>query len=122
MRLLALVVVVVMAAPKDELAKEMTHGSEMNYTTLAIAIAVFWCGWFCGAWASSTRSAKVFVYKNKGKRYHTSDCTASPHSSHATKVTVIQACEAGLTPCKCAACERCKCAACGRAWACKCAA
>ena len=124
MRLLALVVVVAMAATQDELAKEMTHGSEMTYTTLAIAIAMFWCGWLCGAkwaWASSTRKAKVFVYK-KGKRYHTSACTATPSSSHATRVTVTQACEAGMTPCKCAACERCKCAACGRAWACKCVA
>ena len=130
MKLIAFVVVVVaIAAPKDELAQEMAHESEMNYKILAIAIAMFCCGCFCDAkrtiprcgwfedyfkWSSSakrkpkaimSKKGKVFVYKT-GKRYHAAGCVATPTTPAAALVTVTQACDKGLTPCKCVECRR----------------
>ena len=112
MRLLALVVVVVMAAPKDELAKEMTHDLEMNLNTIAtamVAIATtFWCGFRCGVMWSERQfvgKAKVFIYP-KGKKYHCRTCTSTTRISSAKEVTITQAEEQRMTPCMCAACEK----------------
>jgi formate dehydrogenase maturation protein FdhE len=116
MFLFGLLVVVAIATPEDELAKEMTHayvGTENKnlktivIATIAMAIA-FVCGFICGVmWAKreSAGDAKVLVYP-KGKRYHCATCTSTPTTSNAKAVTITSAQEQRMTPCKCSACEK----------------
>ena len=132
---LAFVVIVAMAAPKDELAKEMTHDLEMHFNTIpivtiiVISVIIGCCIGGCCAclWMRKTPkwllwmlrqvlqdwqvfAETVFVYKT-GKCYHCADClktgtkTSARTSTTASQVTRAQAAATSKRPCPCAKCE-----------------
>ncbi len=112
--LVALVVVVATVFPKDELAKDMTHGWEKTIATVMIAMGMsFWFGFRCGVWSerkvvAQQGNEKVImcdIYPS-GKKYHCATCVRTPRTASAKEVTIAQAEAQRKTPCMCQTCEK----------------
>ena len=121
LHLLALVVVVVHANPKDGIGNRMTYDLEMKTKTIVtganamilvmtvtMLAMTFWCGFGCGVRSSERKfmgNTKVCVYPSGGA-YHFEGCHSTPRTKRAKEVTITKAEKQGKMPCMCVSCEK----------------
>ena len=120
---IVLLAVVAIAVSEIELTTEKKQCLEMNFMIVVFAMMIFLCG--VGVGVVSTSVTKVRVSKvtattakvtkvrayPTGRRYHCFTCTSTPFTSNdrlqcPKEITIEQAEEQRLTPCKCKACDK----------------
>ena len=120
---IVLLAVVAIAVSEIELTTEKKQCMEMNFMIVVFAMMIFLCGVGVGVvsmyvtkvrvskvTATTAKVTKVRAYPT-GKYYHCFSCTSSnPLKNdrlHCPKeITITQAEEQRLTPCKCKACDK----------------
>ena len=120
---IVLLAVVAIAVSEIELTTEKKQCLEMNFMIVVFAMMIFLCGVGVGVvsmyvtkvrvskvTATTAKVTKVRAYPT-GRRYHCFTCTSTSFTSNdrlqcPKEITIEQAEEQRLTPCKCKACDK----------------
>ena len=113
---IVLLAVVAIAVSEIELTTEKKQCLEMNFMIVVFAMMIFLCGVGVGVvsmYVTKVRVSKVTKVRAypTGRRYHCFTCTSTPFTSNdrlqcPKEITIEQAEEQRLTPCKCKACDK----------------
>jgi hypothetical protein len=113
---IVLLAVVAIAVSEIELTTEKKQCLEMNFMIVVFAMMIFLCGVGVGVvsmYVTKVRVSKVTKVRAypTGRRYHCFTCTSTSFTSNdrlqcPKEITIEQAEEQRLTPCKCKACDK----------------